>query len=72
MDLAASARGLVLERLDPGVDLNGRPDAITPIDVSFDETFHLLTALSFINAEHVGAAFGWAQGHQNAVIFEAL
>ena len=72
MDLAASPSGLVLERLNPGIDLNGRPNAITPIHVSFYEAFHLLTALSLVDAEHVGAAFGGAQGHQNAVVFEAL
>ena len=58
-------RRLELKGLDPGVDLQGRPDPLAPVDVVVQEFFHLLLRLSLVDPEDVAAGLGGPQGDQH-------
>ena len=64
--------GLILKSLDPGVNLHGRPDALAPIHICFDQGLDAGAAVGFIDAEHMGAALGGSEGDQGASVLLPL
>ena len=67
-----AGRRLDLEGLDPGVDLEGRPDSLAPIHIVVEQIHHLLLGLGLVDPEDVAAGFRGPQGDQYAVILLAL
>ena len=55
------------ERLDPGINLERRPDSLLPINVILNELAHDRNIVGLKDSENMGTSFGGPQGDKGVV-----
>ena len=60
------------ERLDPGINLERRPDSLLPIDVVLNQRANDVEAVCLEDSENMGASLSGSERDQRSLIFQAL
>jgi hypothetical protein len=60
------------ERLDPGINLESRPDSLLPINVVFNELAHDGDIVCLEDSENVGASFSGTKSDKRSLLFKTL
>ena len=60
------------ERLDPGINLKGRPNPLLPVNVVLNDVANDINVVGLEDSENMGACFGGPERDQRALLFQAL
>ena len=60
------------ERLDPGINLERRPDPLLPIDVVLNQPADDVDAVGLEDPENMGASLGGSERDQRSLLFQTL
>ena len=67
MDLATGSEGL-----DPGIDLEFRPDSLSPVNIRLNKVAHNGLFLGFKNPKDVSTPLCWPKCDQGSLLLERL
>ena len=60
------------ERLDPGINLERRPNSLLPIDVVLYKPADDVDAVGLEDPENMGASLGGSERNQRSLLFQTL
>ena len=60
------------ERLDPGINLERRPDSLLPVDVVLNQLADDVDAVGLEDPENMGASLGGSERDQRSLLFQTF